>query len=76
MSQKRLTDVKFTKDILFFFSLLSRRDKWELNLNSKARTFARNEELIFQIMSNPFTKLIFSKVHTLTCEVQPKLSPR
>jgi len=55
--------------------LLSRRDKCKVDLDSKIRVSAGNEELNFQLMSNSFTKLTFSKVIHFFFEVQTKLSP-
>jgi len=54
-----------------FFCLLSRRDKYKVDLDSKIRVCASKERLNFQLMSNRFTKLTFSNF----IEVQPKLSP-
>ena len=75
MSQKTRTDTNATKD-RFFFSLLSRRDKCKFDLDSKICVSAGKEELNFQLLSNRFTKLTFSKVMHLLFEFQPKLSPR
>jgi hypothetical protein len=58
-----------------FSSLLSRRDKCKVDLDSKIHVSAGNERLNFQLMSSRFTKLTFSKLMQFFFEVQPKLSP-